>query len=198
MKRPAMTLAASTLGLGLVLSGCNGMSTGTEAVDDTTGDPNQPAATTDAPDARPTPSPADDATGDTTQGITNIDVVESAITTAEGEGGTVVSIDSEASGTWEVVAIEGDIEYEHTISSDGSTIENTEQDDADADDQEIIGATSVPLIEAIRAVGESQQGELDDAELNEDGGTIRYEVSLQGEQMDYHVDPSTREVTQDQ
>lgn len=198
-KRPALTIAASALGLGLVLSGCGGTDT-PDDVEGNTGDPNVDAPTSDAPDQRPTTS-TEDAAGETEgsgqQGIGNLDVVEAAIATAEGAGGTAISIDSDDNGTWEVTALDGDTEFEYSISADGSSIESTEEDSADAEDTEKLGAADISLLDAITAVGELHQGELDDAELDKEGDTVRYEVSLQGERIDYLVDPSTGEVTED-
>lgn len=198
LKRPALTIAASALGFGLVLSGCGGTDT-PDDVEGQTGDPNVDAPTSDAPDQRPTTS-TEDSGGETEgsgQGIGNIDVVESAIATAEGEGGTAMSIDHDDNGTWEVTTLDGETKFEYSVSADGSSIEATEEDSADTEDTEELGAADISLLEAINAVGEAHQGDLDDAELDTENGEVRYEISLQGERMDYLVDPSTGEVTED-
>ncbi|GAA4386643.1 PepSY domain-containing protein [Brevibacterium pityocampae] len=198
LKRPALTIAASALGFGLVLSGCGGTDT-PDDVEGQTGDPNVDAPTSDAPDQRPTTS-TEDSGGETEgsgQGIGNIDVVETAIATAEGEGGTAMSIDSDDNGTWEVTTLDGETKFEYSVSADGSSIEATEEDSADTEDTEELGAADISLLEAINAVGEAHQGDLDDAELDTENGEVRYEISLQGERMDYLVDPSTGEVTED-
>lgn len=201
LSRPALTLAASTLGLGLVLSGCGAGGDTPEDVEGQTGDPNADSATSAAADDRPTTStdrPTDEQSAAGGQGISNIDAVETAIATAEGEGGVATSIDSDDDGTWDVTAIDGETKFEYTISADGSTVEKTEEEKADADDQEEVGAADISLLEAINAVGESHQGEFDDAELDKDRDTVRYEISLQGEDKDYHVDAASGEVTEEQ
>lgn len=197
-KRPALTIAASALGLGLVLSGCGGTDT-PDDVEGNTGDPNVDAPTSDAPDQRPTSSEeaGSETEGSGGQGIANLDAVEAAIATAEGAGGTAISIDSDDSGTWEVSTLDQDTKFEYTISADGSSVEATEEDSADTEDTEKLGAADISLLDAITAVGELHQGELDDAELDRENGEVRYEISLQGERMDYLVDPASGEVTED-
>ncbi len=108
-----------------------------------------------------------------------------------------MSIDHDDNGTWEVTTLDGETKFEYSVSADGSSIEATEEDSADTEDTEELGAADISLLEAINAVGEAHQGDLDDAELDAENGEVRYEISLQGERMDYLVDPSTGEVTED-
>src|SRR5699024_10025143 len=58
------------------------------------------------------------------------DVALTAIDTAEADGGTVIELDHDDSGEWEVDVVEGDTVKEINISDDGTSIVGTDDTEA--------------------------------------------------------------------
>lgn len=127
-----------------------------------------------------TASGSDDATGAVDGDLTAFALA--AIDTAEAEtGGVAYEIDDQDDdGTWEVDVRVDDRSVEVTVSADGRTVEGTEDDDLDDDDRAGLDAATITLQEAIEAAVAEAGGVLDDAELKEEDGSHRWEVSLDG------------------
>lgn len=101
-----------------------------------------------------------------------------AIDTAEAEnGGTAHHLDWDDGRHWEIDVV-GDREWEYQVSADGATVEQTDEDDADSDDERALEQADVSLLEALETALEDTPGTIDDAELDEDDGTLRWEVGI--------------------
>lgn len=132
-----------------------------------------------------------------------IEDAKAAIATAEGEvDGTAYEVDFEEADNdddddddeqephWSVGVISGDREWEVRVSADGADVLGTEEEDADSDDVSELDAATVTLEEAIDTAAEDTSGDLDDASLDDDGGTLHWEVSIypEGEQRSQDID----------
>lgn len=124
-----------------------------------------------------------------------------AIATAEDEaGGEAMEIDdSDDDGTWEIEVRAGDRVVEVDVSADGAEVLGTQEDDLDDDDAAALDAAQVSLAEAVEAAIADAGGMLDDASLEDEDGTPRFEVSLDGSEagddVEVLVDAGTGEVT---
>ncbi|HIX00574.1 MAG TPA: PepSY domain-containing protein [Candidatus Nesterenkonia stercoripullorum] len=189
-----------------------------EATEDSTDESTEEA--TDEATEDTTEDPAEDSTDDPTEGESNgesaaegqtggddggpIEDAKAAIATAEGEvDGTAYEVDFEEADDddddddddeqephWSVGVISGDREWEVRVSADGADVLGTEEDDADSDDVSELDAATVTLEEAIDAAAEDTSGDLDDASLDDDNGTLYWEVSIypEGEQRSQDID----------
>lgn len=125
-----------------------------------------------------------------------------AIATAESEaGGVAYSVDQDSvREVWEVdVAVDGG-SIEVAIDASGSEVQRSENDDLDPEDRDALDAATVHLAEAIQRVVGQTGGALDDADLDVDGGTARWNVTVldaDSREQDYLVDTTTGEVTRD-
>lgn len=94
----------------------------------------------------------------------------------------------------------GDRVVDFDVRADGSVTED--DDDQDDDDIRRAGEAQVSAEDAARAALEGRDGQgIDDMELDEDDGTLRWEVDLDREDGsdgdELRVDAATGEVTQD-
>ncbi len=131
-----------------------------------------------------------------------VEDAEAAIATAEEEvGGAAYEVDFEEADDddddddeqephWNVDLISGDREWEVRVSADGTEVLGSEEDDADSDEMSALDATTVSLAEAISTAAEDVTGDFDDASLEDDGGTVHWEVSIyaEGEQRSQDID----------
>ena len=143
-------------------------STASDTADDTNG--GDDAAATDA-------GSADDLTA----------AALAAIATAEAEaGGTAYEIDDQDDdGTWEIDVRVGDRSVEITVSADGATVvETDDDDDLDSDDRAALDAATITLTEAIEIAINEVGGVLDDAELETDDGQHAWEVTVDTDAKD--------------
>ncbi|SMY11079.1 PepSY domain-containing protein [Brevibacterium jeotgali] len=129
----------------------------------------------------------------------DLESVTAAIDTAESEnGGTVHQIDWDDDEHWEIDVV-GDREFEYQVSADGSTIEQTDEDDADSDDQREVQQAEVSVLEALDVALGDTPGTIDDAELDEDDGALHWEVGIYAEgssdSTDIRIDAQTGDIT---
>jgi uncharacterized membrane protein YkoI len=164
----------------LTLSACGG---GEAAPEESEAAPSQPA---DTGEAVPTDESSESAGGagssvDSAQSRGGaLEDARTAVQTAEDEnGGTAHSLDFDDRGQWEVTVLADGTEWEYDISADGSTIEQTDEDsEDDADDQRELDEAQVSLIEALEIALEDTPGTIDDIDLDEDDGTLRWDVTI--------------------
>lgn len=116
---------------------------------------------------------ADDAAGGDDPVFGAIDAVM-----ADYPEGIIISIDREDdTDAYEVDVVEGDEVFELKVEEDGNVVE----DDREHDGEDISYAqdTTVSITDAIQeALEQHEDGFLDDAELDEDNGTLSWEISL--------------------
>lgn len=198
----------SVLALAL-LTGCS-VEEGTPGTEDTT------AATTESSPATAETSPTTDSTasdsaasgtadtpGTPTAAGDGEDPVFAAIDAllAEHSDAVIVQIDLDDDDTvYEIEAVIGDRVVDFDVRADGSVTED--DDDQDDDDIRRAGEAQVSAEDAARAALEGRDGQgIDDMELDEDDGTLRWEVDLDREDGsdgdELRVDAATGEVTQD-
>lgn len=143
-------------------------------------------------------STAEASASDSPQGG-DLEAASAAIDTAEAEnGGTAHHIDWDDNAHWEIDVV-GDREWEYQVSADGSSIEQTDEDDADSDDQREIEQAEVTLLEALEIALEDTPGTVDDAELDEDDGSLHWEVGIYAEgsadSTDIRIDAKSGDIT---
>lgn len=120
---------------------------------------------------------------------------------AEHSDAVIVQIDLDDDDTvYEIEAVIGDRVVDFDVRADGSVTED--DDDQDDDDIRRAGEAQVSAEDAARAALEGRDGQgIDDMELDEDDGTLRWEVDLDREDGsdgdELRVDAATGEVTQD-
>ncbi|HLR43744.1 MAG TPA: PepSY domain-containing protein [Brevibacterium sp.] len=129
----------------------------------------------------------------------DLEAATAAIDTAEAEnGGTAHHLDWDDDDQWEIDVV-GDREWEYQISADGSTIEQTDEDDADGNDQREIEQAEVTLLQALETALEETPGTIDDAELDEDDGTLHWEVGIYADgstdSTDIRIDAQSGDIT---
>ncbi|NUL47842.1 peptidase [Cellulosimicrobium funkei] len=164
----------------------------------TTAETSSPAATDDSG----TPTASNSSTGEAT--TTGEDPVFAAIDALLAEHGdaVIVQIDQDDNDTtFEIEAVIGDRVVDFDVSTDGSVREDDDDDDDD-DDIRRAGEAQVTAEEAARAALEGREGQsIDEMDLDEDNGTLRWDVNLDREGGDdgdeLRVDAATGEVTQD-
>lgn len=128
-----------------------------------------------------------------------LEAATAAIETAEAEnGGTAHHIDWDDNEHWEIDVV-GDREWEYQVSADGSSVEQTDEDDADSDDQREVEQAEVSLLEALETALEDTPGTIDDAELDEDDGSLHWEVGIYAEgssdSTDIRIDAQSGDIT---
>lgn len=169
--------ATIALGAGLFLSAC--------------GDSGEssPQTVTETETATTTATAEDTATaGETTSGTTAADQpsgddpVFSAIDAALADysDGIIVSVDREDdSDTFDIDLIQGEEVIELKVDADGTVREDERERERGDDDLARAQSATVTAEEAIRqALDENPEGVLDDAELEEEDGDLRWEISL--------------------
>lgn len=121
---------------------------------------------------------------------------------AEHSDAVIVQIDRDDDDTVsEIEAVLGDRVMDFEVRDDGTVREDDDEDDDDDDVRRAQEAT-VTAEDAARAALEGRDGQsIDGMELDEDNGTLRWEVSLDREGGDdgdeLHVDAASGTVTQD-
>ncbi|WP_051297583.1 PepSY domain-containing protein [Brevibacterium album] len=146
-------------------------------------------------------SPAAEQSGTSSARGGELDAALAAIATAEAEaGGTAFDVDFEEAETdddddddvreahWSVGVMDGDREQEVRVSADGAEVLGTEEDDVDGDDRREREAASVALADALETALGDTPGLLDDASLDDDGGTLHWEVGVYPEGEDRSTD----------
>lgn len=221
MKRHSIALWAAVLGIGALLAGCQGgtveptqtepeaqapaaeapseeapAGTSADGSAAPTGDDNADDEQSAAPDAPAAPAPQASSAG-------GLDAAKAAIATAEKQhGGTAVSIDLDDDNTrWEIETVEGDGEWEYTISTDGATVHARERDhDDDDDDRRAAQEASISLTQALETAHANTAGTIDDGELDKDFRRSAYDVTIRSgsEEREFEVDARTGDLRLDE
>lgn len=162
----------------LVLTAC---SAGTPA--ETPAATQAPAATTAAaPSSAPAsaaPAASASAAAPANADERNAGALAAIATAAADVNGTAYGIDdSDDDGTWEVDVLVGERTHELRVSSDGATVAQREEDDADRDDIDAVAAATVTLEQAIETALAEVPGTLDDVELDQDNNAVVWEVTI--------------------
>ena len=208
-----LTLSSSAVIGALLLTGCGGDTADTapdapaettavvpenESTAQITDDPSDGEAASPGEDATESPS-GEDENGGQAAAVAAVDTV-----LAQYEGGDVVELDYDRrDDVFEADVIQNDTKHEVTLDGAGQGITNEKEDGtADQDDLDELGQASVSIKEAIEsafAETSSQDGTVlfDDASLDEDNGTLNWEVELDIDDNDatYYVDANTGSVS---
>ena len=177
-------LAALALAVGAV-AGCSS--------DD--GTPTSDATATAATDASATPS--DDATDDggftagpggPSEDTTVHTAIETAI--AQMDGSRAFDLEHEDDGNaYEIDVTDGTTVTEVRISSDGTSVQRTETDDLDGDDQRELEAATVEMAEAVDIALGEQGGLVTDVELDTENDVVIWEVQVRAsDDVEHDVD----------
>lgn len=179
-------------GLAVALAGCGSDDDQSDASSPSTGIESAATPGTDGSDPTAGGSTPADPSGSTTeQGL-------SAVALAESEtGGTAYAVDRESDG-WEVELAVGDEQVDVRVDQAGTEVLDTRPDGRlDDDDRAELDAATVTLTGAIEAALAEVPGELEDADLDEDDGTVAWKVSIResdGAEREVHLDAADGDV----
>ncbi|SRR5690625_4294602 len=204
-RRPVLTTTA-LLALAVPLAACGSddeepespapiTEDGTPASGDTGASPDAATDPTTAPTAGPTGEPTTDADAVPPAGADESGVF-AAIELAEAElGGTAFEVDREDSPAgWEITVAVDNREVDVDVDQSGTEVLRTDDgDDLDDDDRAALDSAQVTLTDAIRTALDEAGGTLDDVTLDEEDGTVAWEVGLDDD-VDVYVDVATGEV----
>ena len=204
-----LTLSSSAVIGALLLTGCGGDNNepaaeapaGTtaavpenESTAEITDDPSDGQASTPTEDSSSSAA-ASDENGGQAASLAAVDTL-----LAKYEGGDVVELDYDRrEDVFEADVIQDDTKHEVTLDGAGENItEEREDGTPDQEDTDELGKASISIKEAIESVfdeASSQDGTVlfDDASLDEDNGTLNWEVELDINANDatYYVDANT-------
>lgn len=210
-----LTLSSSAVIGALLLTGCGGdnnepaaeapaettaAAPENESTAEITDDPSDGQASASSEDPSGSAAASDEDGGE----AASLAAVETVL--AKYEGGDVADIDYDRrENLFEVEVIQNDTKHDVTVDGAGENITNEREDGAaDQDDLDELGQASISIDEAIKRVFEeasSQDGTvlLDDASLDEDNGTLNWEVELDIDDRDatYYVDAGEGSVRSD-
>lgn len=174
--------------------------------DDNDDDPQPTATVTETVEAEPTEettdettdSPAEETepTDDTTESAeeNNGDEVYEALDAVIEEYPDAVVLDFETeSSYYEFTIFEDGSEWELDVDRDNYEISNTRESNIDSDDQRNAEAVEIELTEALRTASEEGDGAPEQADLDDDNGTVTWEIELDNGQEVY-VDATTGDV----
>lgn len=192
--RSLLTVAAA-LTLSVPLAACG----------DTDEPTDQPAVTGGAQDET---EPGDAGNDAGTQGTTDDtgaspsgsqDALATAVSSAEDEaGGTAFEIDLEDDGEWEVSVAVGEEEVQVRVSADGSEVLDSRSDGTlDRDELAALEVATVPITEAVATALGEVGGTFDDADLDDDGGTVSWTVTIDrdgDDDVEVYVDIASGEI----
>lgn len=205
LSRGIGALGAATI---LLLAGCGSSDEGstddgtTTTTDDSsfTVDPSASASAGDD-DADDTgagsgsPQPTSGAAGDS-----NVDAALAAIATAAGSqaDGKVydVELDDDDDQRWEIKVASGGQGYKVYVSLDGASVISQEADDDDNDDIQAVDKASVDAATALQTAIDAKGGGLDEMEIDEDDGTLKWDIELDvnGQDVEADVDATSGEL----
>ncbi|MCT1801376.1 PepSY domain-containing protein [Kocuria carniphila] len=204
-----LTLSSSAVIGALLLTGCGGDNNepAAEVPAETTAavpENESTAEITDDPSDGQASTPTEDSSGSAAASDENGGQAASlaAVDTllAKYEGGDVVELDYDRrEDVFEADVIQDDTKHEVTLDGAGENItEEREDGTPDQEDTDELGKASISIKEAIESVfdeASSQDGTVlfDDASLDEDNGTLNWEVELDINDNDatYYVDANT-------
>lgn len=189
-QRLTLRVLAITAAAGLALAGCGTADdepadTDTNTVAPDAGD--DPEETTDESTDDATDEPTDEATDDATDDSTDGSAGDgehavplAAIALAQDEtGGTAFELDEGDGGVWEVTVAIDDRELEVWVGSDGTEVTSTHDEGSlESEDRDGLAAATITISDAIEIAAGEHSGQLDDVNLDSDGGTFAWEVAF--------------------
>ncbi|MGJ9372268.1 PepSY domain-containing protein [Nesterenkonia sp. CF4.4] len=162
-------------------------------------EPTDPAATEAEPTEGSTDSPEDEAS-ETADPATDDsaaadgDPLYQAVDAVEQEYPDSVVLDLETEGSYyEFTILDGGAEWELDVDRESFEIMNTQEDDIDSDDQRNAEAVQVEFTEALRTAAEEGGGTPEQADLDDENGTVTWEIELDNG-TEVYVDVATGEV----
>ncbi|MDP9822521.1 PepSY domain-containing protein [Nocardioides massiliensis] len=176
------------LGLATALAGCG--------TDEEPSGASSPTAGIESAVTEGGSSPSDDETPADPSG-SPLGQALAAVALAESEtGGTAYALDREDGG-WQIDVAVDDRQVEvRTDQTGGEVLDSREDDRLDDDDRAELQAATVTLGGALEAAAAEVAGEIEDADLDEDGGTLVWQVSIRadGTEQEIHIDAKSGEV----
>lgn len=143
----------------------------------------------DADDASADSSAAD---GAGAAGASNLDAALAAISTAaasQADGKVYdVELDDDDDQRWEIKVASGGQGFKVYVSLDGANVLSQEADDDDNDDIQAIGNASVDAATALQTAIDAKGGSLDEMEIDEDDGTLKWDIELDVDGQDVEAD----------
>lgn len=158
-----------------------------------TGEPTDTADATETDDAATDePSSDDSATDDSA--ASDEDAIYQAVDAVEQEypDAVVLDLDTESS-YYEFTIFDSGSEWELDVDRESFEISNTEEDDVDSDDQRNAEAVEIEFADALRTAAEEADGTPEQAELDDENGTVTWEIELDNG-SEVHVDVASGEV----
>lgn len=158
-----------------------------------TGEPTDTDDATETDDAATDePTSDDSATDDST--ASDEDAIYQAVDAVEQEypDAVVLDLDTESS-YYEFTIFEGGSEWDLEVDRESFEISNTEEDDIDSDDQRNAEAVEIEFADALRTAAEEADGIPEQAELDDENGTVTWEIELDNG-SEVHVDVASGEV----
>lgn len=180
--------------------GASESSNGTSATAETSATTAETSSPTGSDDTSSTASAAPSGEGTASGEDPAFAAIDALLT--EHTDAVIVQIDRDDDDTvYEIEAVTGDLVVDFNVLTDGTVSEDDDEDDDDDDIRRAQEAT-VTAEDAARAALEGRDGQsIDSMELDENDGTLRWEVDLDRENGDdgdeLRVDAMTGEVTQD-
>lgn len=211
-KRLTTTTVLTSAALALALTGCGTQPGADDDVDGANSGTPVPTAeqTTGAAGETATSSPTDEATdgGETTSAAASgaatsggdADSAQNAIETAQSEvGGEAIEIDFDDDNEWEIKVVQDGQSTDVTLPGDGGSVtERDDPDSLDSDDQREFDAAQISLADALTTATDEHPGNIDDAELETEDGTVVYKVDLyvgsDNSELSVYVDASNGDI----
>lgn len=111
---------------------------------------------------------------------------------AEHPEGVVTELDTD-DGHFEITVVEGTTQWDLEIERESYEVVGSEQDDLDGDDQQEGDSIEIDIVEALTTASEEGGAEVEQAELDTEGGAVIWEIELTND-VEVSVDVSTGEV----
>lgn len=117
--------------------------------------------------------------GEATEGG-DVNTAQDAIETVQSQvGGQATELDFDDDQEWEITVVENSESTDATVASDGGELKNQEDPESlDSDDQKEFDAAQISLADAITTAADEYPGNIDDAELTTEDGTVVFKVDL--------------------
>lgn len=147
-----------------------------EATDEATAEAETSEEPTESPEADA--SASDDATTDDS-GAEGEDPLYQAVDAVEQEYPDAVILDFDTeSSYYEFTILDGGSEWELDVDRESFEITSTQEDDVDSDDQRNADAVEIEFADALRTAAEEGGGTPEQADLDDENGTVTWEVEL--------------------
>ncbi|MDO5618870.1 PepSY domain-containing protein [Kocuria sp.] len=200
-KRLATTTVLTSAALALALSGCGTQPGADDDVDGANSGTPVPTAEQTTAQADPTATTAtDEATAGAATSGGDANSAQNAIENAQSQvGGEATEIDFDDDNEWEVTLVSDGQSTEVTLSADGGDIvKQDDPDSLDSDDQQEFDSAQISLADAITTATDQHPGNIDEAELTTEDGTVAYKVDLyigaDNSELTVYVDASNGDV----